>query len=199
MSVIWKYRLSMDWSWLRIHRATTILDASLVYLHPDINYTKEARDYFIRADRRNLGLWLQANYMFARTVRSVGMGMDIQERINEYTMFQGSLIRRHAQVFQGATNKFADVVSVFTQALAMLVLLHAVWCGLVVVHAYRRDALGTLLAQQVERGLEYLPTPDGLAGFALVGVSLYVHVLLRQLQRRLSQKDVRPHERVAAL
>jgi ubiquinone biosynthesis protein len=199
MSVIWKYRLSMDWAWLRIHRATTILDASLVYLHPDINYTKEARDYFIRADRRNLGLWLQANYMFARTVRAVGMGMDIQERINEYTMFQGSLIRRHAQVFQGATNKFADVVSVFTQALATLVLLFALWCSLVVLYSFRPDALGTLLAGQVAEGLPYLPTPDGLPGLALVAASLYVYLLLRQLQKRLAQKDVRPHERVAAL
>ena len=58
MRVLIGYKCAMDWAWLRIHRATSTLDASLIHLYLDVNYTivpavlhqtRSARD---RADGR---------------------------------------------------------------------------------------------------------------------------------------------------
>ena len=39
-------RCTMEWGWLRIHRALTTLDTSLVYLYRDVNYTRMLQQYF---------------------------------------------------------------------------------------------------------------------------------------------------------
>ena len=64
--------------------------------------------------------------VYARALGSVRTAMEIQERINEYTMFQSTLIRRHAQVFEGATNKIADIFAVAVSVVAVAILLPGV-------------------------------------------------------------------------
>ena len=56
--------------------------------------------YFRRAERRRLTA-LRAPDMLRRLVASQTGWLDIQERVNDYTLFQGTLVRRHAQVLRG--------------------------------------------------------------------------------------------------
>ena len=104
------YRCTMEWAWLRIHRALTTLDTSLIYLYSDVNYTRMLQRYFQAAERRRMKAMLGIE-MVRRSLNAYAQGLDIQDRVNEYTLFQGTLVRRHAQVFRGATTKVAAVMA----------------------------------------------------------------------------------------
>ena len=54
MRVLLGFRCTMEWAWLRLHRASSTLDASLIELSPGINYRKVTAQYFVKADRRRL-------------------------------------------------------------------------------------------------------------------------------------------------
>jgi ubiquinone biosynthesis protein len=189
---------TMDWGWLRIHRAMATLDVSLARLRPRLNHTRQAARYFRRAHGRSLAE-LGTGRFAARALGSVRTALDIQDRVNEYTMFQGSLIRRHAQVFQGATNKFADTFATLIGALALLILLPGI--AVVALLAGQRwpGVTDGLLGSQIAGWLAALPRLDTAGLWVLLAVDVYFFVAFVRLKRRLRQKDVRHHERVAAV
>ena len=108
------YRCTMAWAWLRIHRALTTLDTSLIYLYPDVNYTRMLQRYFQKAEGRRIQAILSTQ-MVRRSINSYATALDIQDRVNDYTLFQGILVRRHAQVFRGATSKVAALWSTLAE------------------------------------------------------------------------------------
>jgi ubiquinone biosynthesis protein len=190
---------TMEWAFLRIRRAITTLDASLIHLYPDVNYTKTLQDYFEKSERRAL-LRIMGPEALRRAIGSVATGLEIQERVNEYTMFQGSLIRRHAAVFQGATNKFANFLGAVVAQVGMLVgITAALLLAIFVQQHYPR-----LLPDRLARHLE--PIADGFPhlGLAMWGlvfvVNGWLYVSAQRIRKRLEMKDVRgQHESVAPL
>src|SRR5262249_13900014 len=136
--------------------------------------------------------------LLERALGSLRTSLDIQDRIDEYTMFQSALIRRHAQVFQGATNKFADTFAAFVGILAVISLvpgamvlaawMEQVWPGRVAA------VFGASIADWVAR----VPALSARVSVLLVVADVYACVALQRLKRRLRQTDVRAHERVAA-
>ena len=196
--VLFKYKCTMEWAWLRIHRTMSMLDVSLERLWPDLNHTKQAVRYFKRANGRSLSQMVGPT-LYARTLGSIRTAMDIQDRINEYTMFQSSLIRRHAQVFQGATNKFADTFAAFVGVLAVVILVPGLL--LVAVLLGQRDPAFTesLFGPQIMGVIQRLPAFDGRVATVLLLADLYFFAIFQRLKNRLRQKDVRQHERVAAV
>jgi ubiquinone biosynthesis protein len=53
-SVYFHYKCTFEWQILRVHRALNTLDASLMHLYPEANYTALGRRYFRQAQRRGL-------------------------------------------------------------------------------------------------------------------------------------------------
>ena len=106
MKTLLLHGCAMDWSFLRVRRAIAILDASLVYLYPGVNYSELCEDYFRRAERRRLEQ-VEPAALARRLATSALRGLDIQDRLSEFTMFYGTIIRRNAQVFQGTTDRFS--------------------------------------------------------------------------------------------
>jgi ubiquinone biosynthesis protein len=199
MRVLIEYKCTMDWAWLRIHRALSTLDASLIHLYPDVNYTKVVQRYFQKYDRRELAQTLQPA-MLARAIGSVKVGFDIQDRINEYTVFQGSLIRKHAQVFQGVTNKAADLAASILGVFAFMILLPMLALAVVVAQQRFPAATVRLLGQQVVALANRFPRLDTQFWIILILVNLYIFVSVTRLKRRLRQKDTRAaQDRVAAV
>ena len=115
--VLWRHRCAMSWTFMRIRQAITTLDESLAHLLPEIDYTRYLQRYFRKADERSLRSFVKRNPI-AQALNAAATTIQIQERISEYTMFQGSLVRRHAQVFQGRTNKVAYVMATLAGQLA---------------------------------------------------------------------------------
>ena len=191
-------RCTMEWAWLRIHRALTTLDTSLVYLYRNVNYTRMLQEYFERAERRKLRALL-TSALPLRTLSSYETQLGIQDRMSEYTLFQGTLVRRHAQVFRGSMSKVSAVLRAIVQLL---------WAGIAVVGVFgvivfldQRTGLPGLawFGPQLAAWIRRMPTLDGAVwALLLLAYAYFISTLLR-LRRRLRYRDAGPHEKVAAV
>ena len=191
-------RCTMEWGWLRIHRALSTLDTSLVYLYRDVNYTRMLQQYFERAERRRLRA-LMTSALPLRVLTGYETQLNIQDRVSEYTVFQGELVRRHAQVFRGSINKASAVMHAIVQLLWMAIA--AVGVAGVIVFLDQRGGVPALdwIGPQVAGWVRRLPTLDsGMWAILALGYSSFLATLLK-LRRRLRSRDPGPHERVAAV
>ncbi len=198
LRVLVRYRCTMAWGWLRIRRAIMTLDLSIEHLHGDVNYTRLLQHYFDQAEARAIDA-MTAPRLARRAIGSYLTALDIQDRVNEYTMFQGALVRRHAQVFQATTNKAAAVFAAILAEVAFLLGV-GVAAALVVFLTQRYpDRMAPWLGPQLTALVNRVPALDP-AVWIVVGIVLgYSAWSMFWLRRRLREKDVRPHERVAAV
>jgi ubiquinone biosynthesis protein len=198
LSVLVRYRCTMTWDGLRIRRALTHLDQSLEWLYPDANYTKILQQYCLQAERRAIDA-LAGPAMIRRSIGSFITALDIQDRLNEYTMFQGALVRRHAQVFRGTTTKVAAVFNAIVGEMALLLGLISLMAAVVFLDQRYPLQIGAWMGPQLSSIVERVPYLDGpvwLIVFVVLGYALWSLLALR---RRLRERDVRAHERVAAV
>jgi ubiquinone biosynthesis protein len=198
LKVLVRYRCTMQWGWLRIRRAVMTLDMSLDRLYPDVNYTRVLQQYFAKAESRAIDA-LVGPELVRRSLGGYLTALNIQDRVDEYTMFQGALVRRHAQVFKGATNKAAAVFATLVGEAALLLGLLGATALVVFLEQRYPDRIGSLLGPQLTRLVAAVPYLDGPVWFGVLLVIGYAAWSLFGLRRRLQQKDVRPHERVAAV
>ncbi|HEV3057814.1 MAG TPA: AarF/UbiB family protein [Vicinamibacterales bacterium] len=198
VNVMSKYQCTMDWGWLRIRRALMTLDMSLERLYPEVNYTRVVQKYVDRAERRSLRS-LIGPPLLRRSLGSYVTALDIQDRVNEYTMFQGALVRRHAQVFQAATNKVAAVAATMVAQLALAAVIVGMLSLGALLDQWYPAQIRPLIGPQLARLSDLAPRLDRTLGVVLLLVLGYVYVVLSSLRRRLRQKDFRSHERGAAL
>ena len=192
------YRCTMAWAWLRIHRALTTLDTSLIYLYSDVNYTRMLQRYFHASERRRLKAMLGPE-MVRRSLNAYSMGLDIQERVNEYTLFQGTLVRRHAQVFRGATTKVAAVMALFAQLIRTAIVIVGAFGVLLLFYQNDPSAVQAWLGPQLTRALGRLPQLDRPVWVVLALCYVYLVYLIVKVRKRLHERDARNHDRVAAV
>lgn len=198
VTILVEYRCTMAWAWLRIHRALTTLDTSLIYLYPDVDYTRMLQRYFGAAERRRHKEMLGPE-LVRRSLHAYGMGLDIQERINQYTLFQGTLVRRHAQVFRGATSKLSAVMSLAVQLLWTAIAAGGAAGLLLYLHQRHGVSVDPWLGPQLARVLSRTAVLDARLWLFAAAAYVYVLLLLFRVRKRLRQRDVGSHDRVAAV
>jgi ubiquinone biosynthesis protein len=198
VTILVEYRCTMAWSWLRIHRALTTLDTSLIYLFSDVNYTRMLQRYFRSAERRRLREMIGPE-MVRRSLNAYQVGLDIQDRVNEYTLFQGTLVRRHAQVFRGATSKVAAVMALFAQLARTAVAVAGAFGLILYLHQHRRIAVERWLGPQLSESLARVPRLDAAIWVGLALSYVYLLWLIVKVRRRLREKDAGSHDRVATV
>lgn len=196
--VLYTDKCTMEWFWLRIHRAMATLDDSLAVLYPSLNHTKRALRYFRRENERAARTLVNRD-TYSRVVGGIRSAMDIQERINEFTLFQGSIIRRNARVFQAATSKVADAIAAFVGVVAGVFLVVGVMLLGVLLYQRAPDVTRTIFGVQLSGWLARVPRLDGRLFAALMVADVYVFAAFVRLRRRLRSKDVRSQERAAEL
>jgi ubiquinone biosynthesis protein len=191
-------RCTMEWGWLRIHRALTTLDTSLVYLYPDVNYTRMLQQYFERAERRRLRALLNAGFPL-RILSGYDTQLSIQDRVGEYTLFQGELVRRHAQVFRGSISKVSAVMRAIVQLFGAGVALAGIIGA--IVFADQRYGLPApeLLGPQLTGWIHRIPVLDSSVWIGLLLVYAYFVATLLKLRSRLRHREAGSHEKVAAV
>jgi ubiquinone biosynthesis protein len=198
VKILVAYRCTMEWAWLRIHRALTTLDVSLIFLYPKVNYTRMLQRYFRNAERRRLERILSSE-MARRSVAAYATALDIQDRVNDYTLFQGTLVRRHAQVFRGATSKVAAVF----RTVVILGRTAAVVAGaialLTYLHQHHGVAADSWLGPQLAGLMDAVPRLDTGAWMAVFAAYAYVIYQLVRLHRRLLERDARSNDSVATV
>jgi ubiquinone biosynthesis protein len=198
VKILVSYRCTMEWAWLRIHRALTTLDISLIYLYRDVNYTRMLQRYFRNAERRRLER-IASVEMVRRSMSAYATALDIQDRVNDYTLFQGTLVRRHAQVFRGATSKVAAVFGTIVDVVRTATVIAGVLALLTYLHQHHRVATDRWLGPQISGLLERVPMLDPTAWLVVMAAYVYVIALLVRLHRRLHERDARNQDRVAAV
>jgi hypothetical protein len=188
----------MDWQWLRIRRALMTLDRSLERLYPGVNYTRVLQKYLEKAERRTLRA-VVGPPLLRRTLGGYMTALDIQDRLDEYTMFQGALVRRHAQVFQGATTKVAALLAALVDQLTIAVALIGALALVVFLEQRYPSWTRSIVGPQLARLADGAPRLDGALWLLIFLLLAYGYRVFFSLARRLRQKDVRSHERVAAV
>src|SRR5207249_3309847 len=84
--VMFAYHCTSEWAYLRIRRAFSTLDASLMQLYPEANYMQLMHSYFRKAERRGLR-GLARRRSWNRLVMSLSTAADLPEKISELAFF----------------------------------------------------------------------------------------------------------------
>jgi len=190
------FRITYEWAWLRIHRALTTLDVSLVYLYPDVNYTRRLGKYFEGAEERALTN-MAGLPMVRRSLGAYVKTLDIQDRINDFTMFQSAVVRRHAQVFRAATNKVAAVLAFLVGVTALTVLAVGTVSVLGFLTQHYSSWASRTFSPQTTAFVMHIPRLDYWIWLGIIALEVSLCVSMIRLRRELRTKDSRPHERVA--
>ncbi|MCP5050108.1 MAG: AarF/ABC1/UbiB kinase family protein [bacterium] len=97
------------WSFTKLTGTWVHLDNALAALWPGLNYLKELRLYFRRAEQRDQVSKLRR--MPSRIASSIAALREVPKRTAEYSLFKETMIRRQAQVVQGSSSKLNAVIS----------------------------------------------------------------------------------------
>ncbi len=193
--ILYEHDCTMEWALLRIRRAQETLDASLLYLAPEVDYSKIAAQYFRAADRRALAT-TAADRSRAKELSALGAALEMAERLEEFTLFRAAVIRRHVQRFQAATR----AVDLFAAGVSRLALISCpVTVFVFAAFLAQRHPLGAaaVLGEAIMRWLRVVPILDGhVWSIVLVASALGCHALMR-LRSRMRRHDLRSEEQVA--
>lgn len=188
MRTLFRYGCSLDWGFLRVRRAIAILDASLAHLNPEVNYTELSDDYFKRAERRSFVRF--TDRLPARVATSTMRTFEIQDRVNEFTMFYGTILRRNAQVFQGTTDRFSLLVGAGLGQLALVLAVVGALILILLLDRARPELAGWLAGPQVTQLAERLPYADTRIWAAILAFDVFLVTRLVRLRKRFRQRDV---------
>ena len=189
MKVLLGFRCTMEWGWLRLHRASSTLDASLIELFPGIDYRKVTAQYFAKADRRRVKSLLTGDAA-RRGVASIEKAFDIQTRLRDYSMLQASLIRRHAQSFRAVTGKAEAVLAAIADALMAVVIGQALIVLALFLRWWAAGGLERLVGPQLSALAGRLPAVEPQLGALILIVDAWFFASLWFLRREVARRDV---------
>lgn len=187
MRILFRYGCALDWGFLRIRRAIAILDASLAHLDPDVNYSEQTERYFRRAERRSFERF--ADRLSATVATTTMRAFEIQERVGEFTMFYGTILRRNAQVFRGTTDRFSYLLAAGLSQVGLVLLAGGVVILLLLLERTWPDLAARLAGPQVLALLQRLPAFETKIWVAALALVAYLLVRLGRLRRRFLQRD----------
>jgi len=172
MRVLLGFRCTMEWAFLRLHRAISTLDASVVALHPALDSRRLTARYLADADRRARTSAVSARAI-GRAIRAGGQADVMQERLRDYAMFQSTLVRRQAQTFRGAAGAAARVAAAVLRVAMLVVALQA-----------------TAGAALLFRDWPGLPRLEPQTFALMLAIDFCIWRALRHVRRELSRRDV---------
>jgi ubiquinone biosynthesis protein len=156
--LMFEHRLTTEWAFLRISRVFSTLDSALVFLYPDINYTKLLRDYFSTARRRQVQN--AARQLPPRLVNGLLTAVDLLQGAAEYRFHQSAIIRREAQVLEGTTTKVGFFFQTVFGGLATLLLGAGILFLLTFLHQHHHTWVQPWMGAQIDRMTQLFPFMD---------------------------------------
>jgi ubiquinone biosynthesis protein len=190
LKVLYAHKVPLDWAYLRIRRAITTLDASLIHLYPGVNYVKTTAKYFRDADTRALEQ-LSTPEAARNFMTSMVSLQDIGERTSEYAMFRASLIRRHAQLFDGATSKASNFFAVVCWNLALILIVGGILNASLFAYQYYPDTFREVLGVPPGGLFDIFPRLPYAWWVIFVVLDFYFFTVFLRLARRFREKDPR--------
>jgi ubiquinone biosynthesis protein len=165
-----------SWDFLRSLRASTTLDASLMFLIPDVNYLKMAQQYIEDARERLQKKPMNPKVIRAQLANTVDQGRMVS-KLAENLYFEGEYLRQRALSFEGYLSKAARIGSAIFHVMSRAALLAAL--GLIVGYVHQRfDGLRILRGTWAYAQLERLPPLESVVWIFWILVAMYlVHEL----------------------
>lgn len=99
-----------SWAFMRLDRAFTMIDRSLVHLLPDANVLEIGRRYWYKARRRALSHFADPAVRARGLASVLTVLADGPDFLAEHLLFQGEAARRGAKAFKRTTTKIADLL-----------------------------------------------------------------------------------------
>lgn len=198
MQVLLGHRCTMEWAWLRLHRASSTLDASIIELAPGIDYRKITSAVFARAAHRRLQA-IVSRLGARRATMAAVEALQQPARLQDYVALQASLIRRQVQVFRGFAG-LAGSTLVSAVNVGRLILLLQV--GVVLAAAAAASASGVVDAgARVTQWLGSLAA-EAIAGdprplLVILGIDVWIWCALSRLRRSIGDGTVQLHRQGA--
>jgi len=185
--------MNAPWEFLRIRRAISTLDASLIHLYPKANYTKLTSEYFEKMQRRTLKKVLSEPAAPLRSaLLSVSELPDLRNRLQEFTLFQSELIRRRVRVFDGATTKVSELLARTSALLSWGLLIGWIFAVAAFLRYHYPDSVVRLLSDDLDMVLDVYPQLTPRLWAVWLSVHAYVWFVTRRLRARFARTEVTP-------
>jgi ubiquinone biosynthesis protein len=189
--IMFTYKCTADWAYLRIRRAFSTLDASIMHLYPEANYTALTQQYFRRAERRGLRRFAGRAAIRRALTSLAHVVVDLPEKASELAFFNVTFARREAKVFQGATTKFAELFVVLFARLGLLSAVVGVLIGLLLLDRHQPLIVRPVMKGIVFKAVHALPALPSDTWTILLVVDAYLCWTFTRLRRRFERPDVR--------
>ena len=198
MQVLLKDGCTMEWAWLRLHRASSTLDASLIELYPGIDYRAMTRQYFVMAGRRKVRQAVQA--MGARrALKAATESLPVPGRLQEYAAAQAALIRREVHVFRGVTDRTAAALSTAVSLGRVLLAVQIVTTVAAAVVTSQAARLTPAIAGWLSALPFHVAATDPHTLVLVLIADAWLWFALMRIGRALGQGQVARHERQPAM
>lgn len=181
-----KYGVDLYWPFFRILRAWSTLDACLRPLSPRLNMPKTIADYNKKRHKRGM---MDSLKKLPRDILRLNKLIDLPREYYEQAIYKGATVRRLAQVFEGTTNRIAQVASQMFRlsAAAFLLLVTLLFGGMGYQHfgwaeyLTRHDAL--------QRFYSSLPAMDWQVWILFLTLLLRIFIDLAGLGKNFAQAE----------
>lgn len=179
--------IGMGWDLLRSTRAELTLDASLVFLMPEIDYPKTIRQY-IRKMRERQQKEMQKVKPIRMQMAKIAEQVDLPTKLAENAYYEGEYLRKRSRRYEGYLSKAAQVGQFFFMALSRGSVLTALTAIVLMLHQ-RFQILYRLRHLSFYSELERLPRLDMLVWFMIIGALVYLSSEMLSIQRVLEQPE----------
>jgi ubiquinone biosynthesis protein len=184
-----QHRLPTEWAFLRISRVLSTLDSALVYLFPDINYSRLVRDYFAAAERRRLRR--AARDLAPNLMNAMLTVVGLQASASEYLFHQSAIIRRQAQVLEGTTTKVGFFFEVLFGGVTALLAASGAVFMLAFLHQHHHTWVQPWMGNQIEQLTLLLPRLEHSTWLVILFLDVYLCRTSIRLRHKFGERESR--------
>jgi ubiquinone biosynthesis protein len=197
MRALLGFRCTMEWGWLRLHRAMSTLDATLIELYPELDHHKMVVQYFKQAHRRRVRA-LASGQAARPTLRVGEKAADIQDRVRDYAMFEAILIREHAQAFRAVIETLTSAAGAMLGLAMAAIIVEAAAVVAILISSWPIQLPGALRGPQLSSVAERLPRLEPQLCVLILLADALIWSSLRRVRRVLTRREVNIGSRTAA-
>jgi ubiquinone biosynthesis protein len=194
--ILYEHDCTMEWALLRIRRAQETLDASLLYLVPEVDYSEIAARYFRAADRRQ-AVMTRADRTRAADLSAVRAVLGATAQLDEFTLLRAPAIRQRVYRVVSAASRLAQIVATGVSRLAFATSLVAFLVVVAYVAQRHPSLLAAVVGGAATSAIAVVPPLDGQAWALVCGASVGAAAALLRLRARMLRHDPGPRVSVA--